>query len=158
MTEIERKFRVSSDAFKAAASRKTHIVQGYLNSNPDRTVRVRIRGESGYLTIKGKSNGSGMSRFEWETEISLSEARPLLALCEPGVIAKYRYEVPFGGNVFEVDEFESENQGLIIAEIELRSEDQTFEKPDWLGDEVTSDHRYYNSWLSKNPFTGWTNE
>lgn len=158
MTEIERKFLVDSNAYKAAATRKTLIVQGYLNSNPDRCVRVRIRGESGFLTIKGKSNESGMSRFEWETEISLSEAKPLLALCEAGTIEKHRYEVPFGGHIFEVDEFDGENSGLIIAEIELRSESEAFDKPDWLGQEVTADHRYYNSWLSKNPFSKWVNE
>ncbi|MBC8643330.1 CYTH domain-containing protein [Flavobacterium lindanitolerans] len=145
MLEIERKFLVNSDQFKTFAFAKNHIAQGYLNSHPERTVRIRIKGESGFLTIKGKGNESGVSRFEWETEIPLMEARHLIQLCEKGVIDKIRYEVRSGNHVFEVDEFFGDNEGLVIAEVELKSEDETFEKPDWLGSEVTNDERYYNA-------------
>jgi len=155
MIEIERKFLVCSDAFKKRATVKHHIAQGYLNSHPERTVRVRIMGEVGFLTVKGKSNDSGTTRLEWETELSLMDAKPLLAICEDGVIDKIRYEIPAGKHLFEVDEFFGENEGLVIAEIELSSEDESFEKPEWLGEEVTQDHRYYNSYLSKNPFKSW---
>lgn len=145
MLEIERKFLVNSDQFKTLAFAKNHIAQGYLNSHPERTVRIRIKGESGFLTIKGKGNESGVSRFEWETEIPLMEARHLIQLCEKGVIDKIRYEVRFGNHIFEVDEFFGDNEGLVIAEVELKSEDEIFEKPDWLGSEVTNDERYYNA-------------
>src|SRR5690606_422936 len=155
MKETERKFLVKSDVFKSAASRHYRLTQGYLNSHPERTVRIRIKGESGILTVKGKSSESGMTRFEWETELSLSDARPLMELCEPGLIDKTRYEVPVGHHLYEVDEFHEENDGLVIAEIELKSEDETFEKPDWLGEEVTSDPRYYNAYLSSHPFKDW---
>lgn len=155
MIEIERKFLVNSDAFKNDALRKNHIAQGYLNSTPERTVRVRIKGDTGYLTIKGKSNETGLSRFEWEKEIPLEEAKALLLLCEKGIIEKNRYEVPVGKHLFEVDEFFGENIGLLLAEVELQSESEFFEKPHWLGDEVTQDQRYYNSYLSKNSFTSW---
>lgn len=155
MVEIERKFLVKSMAFKDEAFAKHHISQGYLNSNPERTVRIRIKGESGFLTVKGKGNESGTTRLEWETELSLTEAKPLLAICEKGVIDKIRYEVKSGKHTFEVDEFFAENEGLIIAEIELSSEGEAFEKPEWLGEEVTSDHRYYNAYLSKNPYGNW---
>ena len=155
MIEIERKFLVSSDAFKNDALRKNHIAQGYLNSVPERTVRVRIKGDTGYLTIKGKSNETGLSRFEWEKEIPLADAKALLLLCEKGIIEKNRYEVPVGKHLFEVDEFFGENEGLLLAEVELQSESEFFEKPHWLGEEVTQDQRYYNSYLSKNSFTSW---
>ena len=155
MLEIERKFLVTSEAFKILAFAKNHIAQGYLNSHPERTVRIRIKGESGFLTIKGKGNETGMSRFEWETEISLMEAKPLLALCEKGIIEKVRYEVASGKHVFEVDVFSGDNEGLIVAEIELSSETEVFEKPEWLGIEVTNDTRYYNAALSQNPFKNW---
>jgi adenylate cyclase len=155
MIEIERKFLVTSEEFKNQAFAKNTIAQGYLNSNPERTVRIRIKGESGFLTIKGKGNATGVSRFEWETEISLTEAKPLLALCEKGVIQKTRYEVKYGKHIFEIDVFSRENEGLIIAEIELTSEEEQFEKPDWLGKEVTNDERYYNAYLSNNPFKSW---
>jgi adenylate cyclase len=155
MIEIERKFLVSSDAFKNDALRKNHIAQGYLNSTPERTVRVRIKDDTGYLTIKGKSNETGLSRFEWEKEIPLEEAKALLLLCEKGIIEKNRYEVPVGKQLFEVDEFFGENEGLLLAEVELQSESEFFEKPHWLGDEVTQDQRYYNSYLSQHPFTSW---
>jgi CYTH domain-containing protein len=155
MVEIERKFLVKSDAFKAQASTKHHIAQGYLNSDPERTVRIRIKGESGFLTIKGKGNETGMTRLEWETELPLFEAKPLLALCEKGIIDKIRYEVAFGEHLFEVDEFFGDNEGLTVAELELHDESEVFEKPDWLGQEVTNDERYYNAYLSKKPFTQW---
>ena len=155
MIEIERKFLVTSDAFKRDFVRKNYIAQGYLNSTPERTVRVRIKSETGYLTIKGKSNETGLSRFEWEKEIALAEAKALLLLCEKGIIEKNRYEVKVGEHLFEVDEFFGENEGLLIAEVELQSESENFEKPNWLGKEVTQDQRYYNSNLSKNPFLNW---
>ena len=155
MIEIERKFLVLSDAFKSISVTQNQIAQGYLNSDPERTVRVRIKNNQGFITIKGKSNESGLSRLEWEKEIDVAEATQLLALCEKGVIHKTRYEVPFGQHVVEVDVFEGENEGLIMAEIELGSETETYAVPEWLGEEVTNDARYYNSYLSKNPFTGW---
>ncbi|RZJ27849.1 MAG: CYTH domain-containing protein [Flavobacterium sp.] len=155
MIEIERKFLVNSMAFKEEAHAKHHIAQGYLSSHPERTVRIRIKGESGFLTIKGKGNETGTTRLEWETELSLMEARPLLAICEKGTIDKIRYEVKSGKHIFEVDEFFGDNEGLIIAEIELSSEDEAFKKPEWLGEEVTNDPRYYNAYLSKKPFSGW---
>lgn len=155
MLEIERKFLVRSNEFKTVAHHKNHIAQGYLNTDPERTVRVRIKGEIGFITVKGKGNESGTTRFEWETEISLLEAKPLLALCEKGVIDKIRYEVAIGKHTFEVDEFFGENEGLILAEIELSDENEFFEKPDWLGIEVTNDARYYNAYLSKNPYREW---
>lgn len=155
MLEIERKFLVISDDFKKEAFAKHEIAQGYLNSNPERTVRIRIKGESGFLTIKGKGNKTGMTRFEWETEIPLFEAKPLLALCEKGIIHKIRHEVKVGNHTFEVDEFLGENEGLVIAEIELKSENENFKKPIWLGKEVTNDNQYYNAALSLNPFKNW---
>ena len=155
MIEIERKFLVKNDSFKKEAFAKNHIAQGYLSSVPERTVRVRIKGEKGFLTIKGASNDSGLSRFEWEKEIPVSEAKSLLLLCEKGVIDKTRFEIKKGNHVFEVDEFYNDNEGLIVAEIELDSENDTFEIPDWLGKEVTGDIRYYNAYLSKKPFKNW---
>jgi adenylate cyclase len=152
--EIERKFLVK-EGFKQFAFTHTRITQGYLSSIPERIVRIRINGEKGFITIKGVSNLSGMSRYEWEKEIPVQEARELLALCEPGVIDKTRYLVQVGKFTFEVDEFYGENEGLVIAEVELSSEEELFEKPDWLGKEVTGDKRYYNSKLAKNPFSKW---
>ncbi len=153
--EIERKFLVKDEQFKTLATKQTRIVQGYLSSAPERTVRVRIKGEQGFLTIKGISNESGASRFEWEKEISAEEAKSLLEICEPGVIDKTRFLVTAGPHTYEVDEFYGENRGLVVAEIELHSEDEVFEKPEWLAQEVTGDARYYNSMLMKNPFTEW---
>ncbi|MDP3436153.1 MAG: CYTH domain-containing protein [Bacteroidales bacterium] len=153
--EIERKFLVKSDDFKKVASKETRITQGYLSSVPERTVRVRIKGKSGYLTIKGIGNESGASRYEWEREIPVAEVEELLKICEPGVIDKTRYEVKSGIHTFEVDEFYGENSGLIVAEVELKSEDQAFTKPDWIAEEVTGDSKYYNSMLMKNPYTKW---
>ncbi|MFS4492595.1 CYTH domain-containing protein [Maribacter sp. 2308TA10-17] len=155
MVEIERKFLVKSNQFKEQASCKTRIIQGFLNTHPERTVRVRIKGDSGFLTVKGISNTSGTSRFEWEKSIDANEAEALLTLCEEGVLEKTRYEIPQGKHIFEVDEFHGENQGLVIAEIELNTEGETFEKPEWLGREVTGTIKYYNSQLSKQPYKNW---
>lgn len=153
--EIERKFLVKGD-FKKLGGRKTRIRQGYLSSDSERTVRIRIWGESAYITIKGKSNESGTSRYEWEKEIPLNEGVELFKLCLPGVIDKTRYMLPeTGGLIFEIDEFHGLNEGLILAEIELPSENHNFDKPSWLGEEVTGDPRYYNSALSVRPFTKW---
>jgi len=155
MIEIERKFLVNSMGFKTAAFKGTRVIQGYLNSHKQRAVRVRLKGDIGYLTIKGESSKNGLSRFEWEKEISKQEAEALLKLCEPGVIDKMRYEVNVGNHIFEVDEFFGENTGLIVAEVELASEKETIEIPDWLGDEVSGQTKYYNSQLSKYPYTLW---
>ncbi len=158
MQEIERKFLVTSEAFKSEAHKRTRIVQGFLNTNPERTVRIRIQGNDGFITIKGKSNKSGLSRFEWEKQIPLADAEELMHLCEPGIIEKTRFEISFAEHTFEVDEFSVENTGLTIAEVELQSETETFQKPDWLGREVTGEVKYYNSQLSKNPFKNWKDE
>lgn len=155
MVEIERKFLVKSDDFKNQAFAQNKIAQGYLSSVPERTVRVRIKGNKGFITIKGLSQGKGMSRFEWENEIPVDEATELLKLCEKGKIEKTRYEIKSGNHVYEVDEFYGDNEGLVMAEIELNSEEETFEKPEWLGEEVTNDEKYYNAYLSKNPFKDW---
>jgi len=152
--EIERKFLVTG-AFHGHASTQTRIVQGYLSSAPERTVRVRITGDRAFLTIKGMGNASGASRFEWEREIPVAEANQLLGLCEPGVIDKVRFLVPVGRHTFEVDEFHGENAGLVVAELELSAEEEEFTRPDWLGAEVTGDSRYYNSMLMKAPYTRW---
>ncbi len=155
MIEIERKFLVLSDDYKKEAFKSTEIIQGFLNTHKERTVRVRVKGEKGILTVKGESSSDGTSRFEWETEISRSDAEALLELCEPGIIKKIRYEVKDGHHVFEIDEFQDDNQGLVIAEIELNDAHESFEKPQWLGKEVTGDLRYYNSQLSKCPYKQW---
>ena len=152
--EIEKKFLVKGD-FKPFAAKKTRITQGYLSSIPERTVRIRIKGKSGYITIKGIGNESGTTRFEWEKEIPANEADLLLRICEPGVIDKTRYLVEYGDHTFEVDEFYGENAGLVLAEVELDSEEEKFAKPEWLGEEVTGDVKYYNSMLMKHPFTKW---
>ena len=152
--EIERKFLVSGD-FKSSARKATRITQGYLSSVPERTVRVRVKGEKGFITIKGIGSESGASRFEWEKEIPVAEVQELLKICEPGVIDKTRYLVEAGPHTFEVDEFYGDNEGLTVAEVELASENETFERPAWLGQEVTGDVRYYNSMLMKNPYKNW---
>ncbi|MBK7499547.1 MAG: CYTH domain-containing protein [Ignavibacteriales bacterium] len=152
--EIERKFLVKGE-FKNLASKETRIVQGYLSSVPERTVRVRIKGDKGFITIKGIGSASGATRYEWEKEIPTSEVEELLKICEPGVIDKTRYLVKVGNHTFEVDEFYGENKGLTVAEIELGSESEEFVKPEWLGEEVTGNTKYYNSMLMKNPFTKW---
>ena len=152
--EIERKFLVK-EGYKDIAHASTRVMQGYLSSVPERIVRVRIRGERGFLTIKGVSNLSGTSRYEWEKEIPVAEAYELLALCEPGIIDKTRYLVQVGKFTFEVDEFHGDNEGLVVAEVELSSEEEFFEKPAWLDVEVTGDKRYYNSKLAKLPYKMW---
>jgi CYTH domain-containing protein len=155
MIEIERKFLVTSDVFKAESFKKTRITQGFLSTDPERVVRVRVKGNQGFLTIKGLSNTTGTSRFEWEKEIKLEEAESLLKICKKGVIDKTRYEVKVANHIYEIDDFFDDNKGLIIAEIELESEEETFEKPNWLGKEVTGDVKYYNSQLSIKPFNEW---
>lgn len=153
--EIERKFLVAGD-FKAMAASHSRIVQGYICPDKGRTVRVRLRGEKGYLTIKGPSLDGGLTRYEFEKEITLDEALSLLRLCQPGIIDKVRWLVPMpDGHTFEVDEFHGENEGLVMAEVELGATDEPFLRPDWLGEEVTGDRRYYNSQLRQNPFTKW---
>ncbi len=152
--EIERKFLVKGD-FKSEVFKSTRITQGYLSSVPERTVRVRVKGDKGFITIKGIGNESGASRFEWEKEIPVDEVRELLKICEPGVIDKTRYLVKNGEFTFEVDEFYGDNDGLTVAEIELPDENAQFNRPAWLGEEVTGDVRYYNSMLMKNPYKNW---
>ncbi len=152
--EIERKFLVSGE-FKSQAFAQDRIIQGYICSAQGRTVRVRIRDNRGYLTIKGASNVSGTSRYEWEQELPLAEAEELMKLCEPGVIDKTRYLVRCGKHVFEVDEFYGDNDGLVVAEVELTSEDEAFDKPSFIAEEVTGDRRYYNSQLMKKPYKTW---
>lgn len=154
--EIERKFLVVGD-FKKYAHDSVRICQGYLSSVAERVVRVRVRGDKGFITIKGESNDSGVSRFEWEKEISVDDALSLLKLAETGVIDKTRYLVKNtdGIHTWEVDEFQGDNTGLTVAEIELNNENENFDRPAWLGKEVTGDSRYYNSALSKNPYKNW---
>jgi len=153
--EIERKFLVKDSSFKHVTESEFRIKQGYLSSDPRRSVRIRVKGKTGYITVKGPSNPTGTSRFEWEKEISVLEAESLLKICEPGVINKKRHNIKCGYHTFEVDEFYGENEGLIIAEVELTSENESFEKPSWLGKEVTGDTKYYNSSLVKKPFKNW---
>ena len=148
MIEIERKFLIKSLNFKNLAVQINEISQGYLNSHSDRTVRIRLKNDKGYITIKGKSNDSGTSRFEWEKEIPITEAQQLLRLCESGIIDKIRYRVKLGNHTYEIDEFQGAYKGLTIIEIELSTPDEVFEKPEWLGKEVTGDKRFYNSYLS----------
>ena len=161
--EIERKFLVNGD-FKSDAFKATRITQGYLSSVPERTVRVRVKGDKGFITIKGIGNASGASRFEWEKEIPVEDVKALLEICEPGVIDKTRYLVKVGTHTFEVDEFYGDNEGLTVAEVELSDENEAFDKPDAIflhclpahrGEEVTGDAKYYNSMLMKNPYKNW---
>lgn len=155
MVEIERKFLVVSNDFLQEAFAKKRIVQAYLNSNPERSVRIRIKEDKGFLTIKGIGNATGITRLEWETEIPLQDAENLLVICESGTIDKIRHEVKVGNHIYEVDVFAGENEGLVIAEIELQSEEESFEKPTWLGKEVTNDARFYNAYLSIKPYKSW---
>ena len=155
MIEIERKFLVVSQAYKDDAFKQTRIIQGFLSTHKKRTVRVRLKGDKGFLTIKGLSSKNGLSRFEWEKEISKDEAESLLQLCKKGIINKIRYEVKVNTHVFEVDEFFGDNEGLTLAEIELNSETESFTKPLWLGKEVTGNLKYYNSQISKKPYKYW---
>ena len=152
--EIEKKFLVAGE-FKESAKKATRITQGYLSSVPERTVRVRVKGEKGYITVKGIGNDSGASRFEWVKVIPVEDVRDLLKICEPGVIDKTRYLVDCDGHTFEVDEFYGDNEGLVVAEVELSDENEAFTRPSWLGEEVTGDKKYYNSMLMKNPYKNW---
>jgi CYTH domain-containing protein len=153
--EIERKFLVSSDSYKRQAVSHSRIKQGYICSGHGRTVRVRLRDHCAFLTIKGPSLDGGLSRYEFEKEITLDEAEHLFRLCEPGIIDKTRYLVPSGPHTFEVDEFYGDNEGLVMAEVELSAPDEPYEKPDFIGREVTGDRRFYNSHLRQNPFKLW---
>ena len=153
--EIERKFLVLDDSFKHEAFSKSHIQQGYLCSERGRTVRVRIRDERAYLTIKGPSENGGLSRYEFEYEIPLEDARQMMQFCEPGIIDKTRWLVKSGKHTFEVDEFFGDNEGLVVAEVELSYEDEPYKKPHFIGKEVTGDRRYYNSQLRLCPFNKW---
>lgn len=152
--EIERKFLVVGE-YKSLATAKSRIVQGYICSARGRTVRVRLRDEKGYLTIKGPSINNGLTRYEFEKEITIDEALSLLKLCEPGIIDKVRWLVPCGEHIIEVDEFHGDNEGLVVAEVELQDENETFERPGFLGEEVTGDRRYYNSNLRQVPYKEW---
>lgn len=153
--EIERKFLINGEFLKHTV-KSFYISQGYLSSSPSPTVRVRIRNQEGFLTIKGKQNSSGITRLEWEKSISIDDAKELMKLCENNLIEKTRYIIPeLSGLYFEVDVFHGQNKGLIMAEIELPAEEYSFTKPDWLGEEVTHDLRYYNAYLSKNPYINW---
>lgn len=153
--EIERKFLVKDENYKEEAFKATRVMQGYISSAKGRTVRVRTMGDKGFITIKGPSNASGTTRFEWEKEISVEDVRQLMNLCEPGIIDKTRYLVKAGQLTYEIDEFYGDNEGLTVAEIELPTEDTPFERASWLGEEVTGDRRYYNASLTKNPYTNW---
>ena len=155
--EIERKYLVCGD-YKSLATSRVRIKQGYICSQKGRTVRVRLTDQKAFLTIKGPSRDGGLSRYEFEKEITYDEGLSLFALCEPGAIDKIRWIIPFGGHVFEVDEFFGDNDGLVVAEVELDSSDEDFEKPSFLGKEVTGDRKYYNSSLVVRPYTSWAAE
>lgn len=155
MIEIERKFLVKNDAYKSKACKVETITQGYLSTDPKRSVRIRICNNEAYITIKGESSKSGVSRFEWEKKIDVDEALNLIFLCHKSIIKKVRHYIPFGNHTFEVDEFLGDNAGLVIAEIELKEEDESFEHPKWLGKEITTIEKYYNSQLSQNAFINW---
>jgi len=155
MQEIERKFLVKNDSFKKEAYNSYRIKQAYLNSHKERTIRIRIAGEEAFITVKGKSSKNGLSRFEWEKKIPVAEAEELLELCEPGRIEKTRFLVKVDQHIFEVDEFYKDNEGLVIAEVELTSETEKVILPDWIGEEVTGDEKYYNSYLVQKPNKNW---
>lgn len=152
--EIERKFLVNGD-FKSSAYKTFEIAQGYLSSTPERTVRIRIKSDKAFITIKGFSDSTGVMRSEWEYEIPLSDAKDMLQLCEEGIIRKRRHLVKVGNHTFEVDEFLDDNLGLVMAEVELAELNEDVELPTWIGKEVTGDKRYYNSYLSRKPYTTW---
>jgi len=155
MIEIERKFLVKNHSFIMSASSATELSQGFLSTDPFRTVRVRVSDSSGWITIKGIGSSDGTTRFEWEKAISLEEAKALLKLCKEGIIEKTRYEVAVGFHIFEIDVFKGLNEGLVVAEIELSQATDSFEKPAWLGEEVTGNTSYYNASLSEKPFKKW---
>lgn len=150
--EIERKFLIKNESYKKEASKAIRIQQGYISSHPNRIVRIRIADNKAFLTIKGKGE---ISRFEWEKEIDLEEGKDLIKLCEPGIIDKTRYLIPIEAHVFEVDEFYGENEGLTVAEVELKAIDEEFPRPIWLGKEVTGIQKYYNAYLKDRPFKSW---
>lgn len=165
-TETERKFLVKDCSYKASATESIRMKQGYICRESGRTVRIRIAGDRAWLTIKGCSTEDGLSRMEWETEIGVSDAEMLMTLCgdsesrltgaeDSGIIDKTRHYVPVGEHIFEVDEFHGANEGLTIAEIELKNESEPFSRPEWLGKEVTGDRRYYNSMLIGHPYSAW---
>jgi len=153
--EIERKYLVNSNEFKLQAQKKLHITQGFISIDKNAVVRIRIQDKLAFITIKGESNKSGTTRYEWEKAIDLNEAKDLLLLCKEKPILKTRFLVNFKNHIFEVDEFYDSNAGLIIAEIELNNADEVFEKPEWLGKEVTGDLKYYNVMLAQHPFKTW---
>lgn len=153
--EIERKFLVTDDSYKVMAYHSDRIIQGYICRQGGNSTRVRVRGEKGFLTIKGPSLDGGLSRFEWEKEIPLNEAMELIKLCPTPTIDKRRYLVDFDGHTFEVDEFYGENEGLVVAEVELNNADEEFTKPTFIGKEVTGESKYYNSSLTRYPYKCW---
>lgn len=155
MIEIERKFLVKNETFKSESIKKQLITQAYLSSDPKRSVRIRICEQNAYITIKGQTSESGTSRYEWEKEINIEDAKQLMLLCREGVVTKIRHLIPFKNHTFEVDEFLKDNSGLVIAEIELSNENEDFERPRWLGKEVTGIKKYYNSQLSQNAYVNW---
>nr|WP_297307674.1 CYTH domain-containing protein [uncultured Flavobacterium sp.] len=155
MLEIERKYKAKNSTFLDDSKVSYKIKQGYLNSSPERTVRIRTKNDKGFITIKGKSDQSGTTRFEWEKEIPYEEALTLLNLCEDFIIEKTRYVINYQEYVFEVDVFEGKNSGLIIVEVELNNENDKVVLPDWVGEEITGDERYYNSYISNHPFENW---
>lgn len=155
MIEIERKFLVKNETFKSESIKKQLITQGYLSSDPKRSVRIRICEQNAYITIKGQTSESGTSRYEWEKEINIEDAKQLMLLCREGVVTKIRHLIPFKNHTFEVDEFLKDNSGLVIAEVELSNENEDFERPRWLGKEVTGIKKYYNSQLSQNAYVNW---
>ena len=155
MIEIERKFLVKNETFKSESIKKQLITQAYLSSDPKRSVRIRICEQNAYITIKGQTSESGTSRYEWEKEINIDDAKQLMLLCREGVVTKIRHLIPFKNHTFEVDEFLKDNSGLVIAEIELSNENEDFERPRWLGKEVTGIKKYYNSQLSQNAYVNW---
>jgi adenylate cyclase len=153
--EIERKFLVNSEDYKKDAYKKYEIIQGFLSTSKNAVVRIRIADTKAFITIKGRSNSSGTTRYEWEKEIELKEGQDLLALCSTSLIKKTRYLVKIKNHIFEVDEFKGDNKGLVIAEIELKSENETFIKPQWLGEELTGNKAYYNVLLAQKPYKNW---
>lgn len=155
MIEIERKFLVKNETYKSESIKKQLITQGYLSSDPKRSVRIRICEQNAYITIKGQTSESGTSRYEWEKEINIEDAKQLMLLCREGVVTKIRHLIPFKNHTFEVDEFLKDNSGLVIAEVELSNENEDFERPRWLGKEVTGIKKYYNSQLSQNAYVNW---
>ena len=153
--EIERKFLIKNHEFKKVSFKKKYLLQGYLNSNQNRVVRIRMIDDVAYITIKGVSDETGLKRIEWEKEIPMEEAKELLKLCEEGIIEKVRYYHTYDDHLFEIDEFSGMNKGLYIVEVELKHENEVFKKPSYLGKEVTGEKKYYNSNLTKSPFNKW---